>query len=339
MIITEKATQGEIQSNVQRLVRQEEKESREWKKITLGVLTSFLALTFSYFFYNFLSESGEKIWASLISLVLFSIFFLLSVVLTEDKKVIFSFVFAESVLASIFFLIKADLKVSSVAFFFLLIFLSWAVFSGKAEEDSYLKLRFFRTGKMVMVKFMTGISIFAALSYISVILSGSVNLISKGTFYSFLEPSVSFVDKFYPGFSFNKTLRENIGLMVEREINKGGTTIYSSPEEKSAIINGSIIQVEKNFSDFLGISLNTKEKTSDLAYSVISLKFSELIEKYGYVVYLFIAALIFLLLKGFGPFFYWPVLLISFFIYQILRALGFFAILLETRSKETIYMK
>ncbi|MFA5172825.1 MAG: hypothetical protein WC435_00270 [Candidatus Paceibacterota bacterium] len=333
------ATEKQFQSNIERIVKEKERESREWKKITLGILASFLALGFSYFFYGFLSKAEGDFLLALLFFSLFSVTFLLSAVLIEDQKTLYAFVFIESVMASVFFIAEADFMWSSAAFCILFIFLSWAIFSGKREEEAYLRIKFFRTGRAVMLKFVTGMSFFAAIAYVAVVLSGSVNLISKETLYSLMTPSVSFINKFYPGFSLDQTLRENIEIMVSKEVEKSSSAAIVSEEEKRAIITSGVIKTENTFSDFLGMSLNSRDKTSDVLHLIVSLKFSELFNQYGYGVYVVLALIVFLVIRGIGPLFYWPVLVSSFVIYEFLRALGFFAILLEERSKEVIYMK
>jgi len=333
------ATEKQFQNNIERIVKEKEKESREWKKITLGVLASFLALGFSYFFYGFLSKVDGNYLLALLFFSLFSIVFLLSVILTEDQKILYVFVFIEALMASILFIVKANFVWSLAAFCVLFFFLSWSIFSGKKEEEAYLRVRFFRTGRAVMLKFVTGMSFFAAITYASVVLSGSVNLISKETLYSLMTPSFSFANRFYPGFSLDQTLRENIEIIVKREIEKDPNAALISEEGKRVAISSGVIKTENTFSEFLGMSLNSREKTSDILHSIISLKFSELFNQYGYGIYIVLVLIVFLVIRGIGPFFYWPILIFSFIVYELLRALGFFAILFEARSKEVIYMK
>ena len=326
-----------VQQNLSRANTFNRSSSSFWKSVTLGVLTSFSALAFSYFYYEFVSSSIEQsVVNPLLLLILFALLFLFQVIFIADTKTISTFVFIESVLIWGIFLLNTDLISSLIGFGITLLMFYWSFLSGRIYMEKLIKISFFRVGKTVMASFMTGIALFLAIGYISIGLSGSTSIVSKTIFANMLSGSSSLVSKFYPGVSFEQSLRDNLEIITLQKIGSDSRVEDFTPDQKQFLLSQSILEFEKSIADFVGAPVDSRKQLSDVLYSVISLKLDQFIDVYGSTAYIMVVFIIALILRGAAPLIYWPLLLFSFIIFQLLLAFGVIELLLENHSKEIL---
>jgi len=335
--MTTQTTEREFQSNIDKLVRKTEIESSLWKSLTLGILSAFSAFGFSYFLHQLISSASANVWPVFIFLFVFSVLFLFKVILITNPRMVYWWGLLDTVALSLFFVFNLASIWVIFSFVFSALFLFWSGYYGKKEADNYLKMRFFRLGKVVLSRFFTAISFFVAFSYVSIFATGSVSLISKDFLNSSLNSGSSLVSSFYPNFSFDSTLRSNIESIISDQIDKKDGLLVS-PEQKNLEVNRGVLIYTKSLSETIGLPVDIDSKTSDFIHSILTFKFSELVKNYGLVAYFALVFIIFLILRSAAYLFYWPILILSFPFFHILRAFGFYAVLLETRSKEVIVM-
>ncbi len=329
----------ELKTSLNRTERAIEADSSFWKVTTVGVFTAFLAGVFAYFFFQFLtSDVGGGFWPFFSALIVFSLAFLLQNVLMRDFKVLSGFVFMDSLILSVFLLGKGS-------FYFILggvtavfIFLIIAAYRGFREMKGGLSIRFARVGKVVMISFMTAIAIFISFSYIGTASTGSVSFVSKNLLSNILLSSSSLMEKVYPGFSLEKTFSDNLEALAFNQEKMNPQLALLSPEQKTIMHREIVSAYENQIIGFFGKPINFRDKTVDTLYFIVSTKMSEAASQFGAAFYLISLIFIFILVKGVAPIVYWPVIIIGFFIYQLLLAFGFATVLLEMRSKEVVVL-
>ena len=200
-----------LQQNLSRSSYIQKSNSSFWKSLTLGVMTSFSALAFSYFYYQFVSSSIEQnIFLLLALLALFTMLFLFQVLFIYDFKTAGTFILVESILLWGIFLYETDLGTSLIGLSITILMFYLAFISSRIYMEKLIQISFFRVGVSMMKIFITGIALFLIMGYISIGLSGSTSIVSRSIFAGALSSSSSIVTRFYPGFSFEESLRDNI---------------------------------------------------------------------------------------------------------------------------------
>jgi len=332
-------TERELKTSLNRTERAIEAESSFWKTVTVGILTAFFAAVFSYLFFQFLTSSSGSFWLFFSALIVFSLAFLLQNVLVGSFKTLIGFVLADSLILSFFLFGRGGFYFVLGGSLAVFAFLTLAAYQGFREIKSGLSIRFIKVGKAVMTGFMTAIAIFSSFSYIGVASTGSVSFVSKDLLSGILLSSSSTIEKIYPGFSFEKTFYDNLEALAYSQESKNPQIALLSSEQKNLMHREIISAYENQIVSFFGKSINFRDKTLDTLYFIISTKMSEAARQFGTVFYVIALVFIFLLIKGVAPVVYWPVVIISFFVYQLLLAFGFATVLLEMRSKEVVILK
>jgi len=326
-----------LQQNLSRSSYIQKSNSSFWKSLTLGVMTSFSALAFSYFYYQFVSSSIEQnIFLLLALLALFAMLFLFQVLFIYDFKTAGTFILVESILLWGIFLYETDLGTSLIGLSITILMFYLAFISSRIYMEKLIQISFFRVGVSMMKIFITGIALFLIMGYISIGLSGSTSIVSRSIFAGALSSSSSIVTRFYPGFSFEESLRDNIEVLTLQTIGRDTRFSEFTPEQKQIFLNQTILNYENKVAEFVGTPVDSRKQLSEVLYSILSLKIENMINVYGSSAYIMVVLIVALILRGLSPIFYWPLLFASFIVFQLLLAFGVIELLLENHSKEIL---
>lgn len=219
-----------------------------------------------------------------------------------------------------------------------LLFLIWGGWSGKTELQYSTKIRIFRIARSVLPKAVTALSVFIAAGYISVYQDNKV-LISRSAFERIVISSEGIVRWYYGDFSFADTFQQAAQKIILRQ--NSGNLAYQTltSAQKADLLKKTTEELRQRISVFFDVPVGNEQKLMDILYSGFT-KFSLNISQSQKVAALFIfAAVIFLIVRSFGAPFYWLVALAAAAVFEILIALGFAVVLLETKSKEIIVLK
>lgn len=294
-----------------------------------GIIFSF---AFGYFLKLFIFQGRlDFLLFSFLAALGFLIFFLLEVFFVKTSWIINLIILLETLgfLAPFYNNLSKTVAIGTLISF--LIFLS-GVYIGRAELNNMLKVKFWRISKKTLPKAIAGLALFSSIIYVGVIGSGEKEFfISQATFERVIE--------FVPGFDLSLSVETLIKNLAANQI-EGNAQLKLLPEStKKELINQNVKELEKEISDFTGIPLNPKVKASEALYSIMVEKFTNLPENVRLFTPAAVAAIIFLTIIGLSL----PIRIIAtvlaFLIYEICLALGFSAIIMESRSREIIILK
>jgi len=329
----------EINSNLNRVTRAVAEESSYWKVLTVGLIGAFVSLIFSYFFYQFIaSNTAGNFVLVLVSLLTFMMIFILQSILISEKTTLLSITSGEVVLLWVIF-VWQNFMIGLVGFFLTLMVMTSASYLAWRNVQNNLKIRFFQAGRAAATKFSTALSVFMAIAYIIVAMTGSTSFVSKDVFTNILIGGSGIIKSFYPDFSFDNSLRENVRLVALEQINRDSRLSSLSVEEKNLFVNKTILNYEESASNLFGVPVDPQSKLSDALFNVVTIKVNELFSLYGVVTYFIIVILVAIILRSIAPIVYWSVLILGFLVYQLILSLNFAHIELESRSKEVAVMK
>lgn len=306
----------------------------------LGIIFSFF---FGYFLKLFIFESRTVfLLASFSSLLFFLTIFLLGAFFVKSRTKTGQIILLESLafLAAFYDQLSTNVAIGVLASFLILL---WANYSGRLELENTLKIRFWRVGKKVLPKAIAALALFVGVAYVSI---GGVSgekdfFISQSVFEKMLSPVINMkiVQNFLPGFDSSLPTGELIKNLAKSQIEQNSQMKLLPEAVKKQLINQTAKELEKKFSDFLGVPINPKTKTSEALYQAMVNKFAALPENIKTAVPVGVAVLIFLTIISLSLPIRWLASILAYFAYEICLALGFSVIMLEGRSREIIILK
>ncbi len=305
----------------------------------LGIISSFI---FGYFLELFILENRQVFFlASFSSFLVFLAIFLLGVFFIKSRTRINQIIFLESLafLAAFYNHLSVNIAIGALASFLILL---WANHSGWLELENMMKIRFWRVGKKVLPKAITALALFIGVAYVSAAgIDGKEFFISQAVFEKMIFPAVNIkiVQNFLPGLNLSLPVGELAKNLAINQIEQDSQLKLLPANVKNQLIGQSAKELEKQFSDFLGVPINPKTKTSEALYQAMVNKFMALPENIKAVVPVGVAVLIFLIIAGLTLPIRWVASALSYFMYEICLALGVSDIMLEGRSREIIVLK
>jgi len=302
------------------------------KIIILAAIGIIFSFAFGYFLKLFILHGRLNfLFFCFLAALGFLIFFLLEVFFVKTFWIVNLIIFLETLgfLAPFYDNLSKILGLGTLISF--LIFLS-GVYVGRAELENMLKIKFWRISKKTLPKAIVGLALFSSIIYVGMIGFGEKE---------FFIPQATFtkIVKFVPGIDLSLPVETLIRNLAVNQI-EGNDQLKLLPESaKKELINQSVKELEKKISDFTGLPLNPKIKSSEALYGIMVEKFTKLPENVRLFAPVAIAALIFLTIVSLSL----PIRLITtvlaFLIYEICLALGFSTIMLEGKSREIIILK
>lgn len=321
-------------------------------KITvLAVLGIFFASVFSYFLNSFfIGYETTPLAISLAALIGFLIVFLFQSLFIKSLWRVNLIIFLESagLLAGFYERIFAPLQgkeidiVSLILFWAVFVLLIWANWNGKREMENFLKVRFWRIGKVVLPKAIAVVALAASVLFVfpsSPLTAGFQLPISSAVLEKFFAPASGILQKFIPGFDVSLSVAELTKNLAEQQIAKLPETKILPKAAQQQLIAKAMKDFEGQIANIFGLGINPKLKITDIAYEALKNKFEGLPENLKLVALLGIAALLFLTIEGVAIPFRWLVTVIAFIVYEILLMTGFATIMLEGKSREIIILR
>lgn len=313
------------------------------KIIALAVLGITFSFSFGFFLKLFIFESRTVfLLASFSSLLFFLAFFMLGAFFVKSRIKTGQIILLESLafLAAFYDRLSTNIAIGALASFLILL---WANYSGRLELENMLKIRFWRVGKKVLPKAIAALALFVGVAYVSV---GGVSgekdfFIPQPTFDKIIFPIADFkiIQKFLPGFDLSLPAGELIKNLAKGQIEQNSQMKLLPEAAKKQLINQTAKELEKKFSDFLGVPIGPKTKTSEALYQAMVNKFAALPENIKTAVPVGVAILIFLTIISLSLPIRWLASILAYLAYEICLALGFSVIMLEGKSREIIVLK
>ena len=306
----------------------------------LGIIFSFL---FGYFINDFII-GGQSLYFyfGFACGIIFGAIFLLKAFFMKSSDKIFLIVFLES-LALFFGFFRQLSPVIGIAVFIAFLILISGIFGGKRELQNFLKIRFWKIGKVVLPKVILAITLVSSAAYFNNfyknISLAEVQILSKEAFERIIAPTDFMVKKFYPGFDFSLKAEDWIINMAKSQIEDSSAASVFPASAKSQLVKQASDQLKKSITDFSGAPVNFGSKISEAIYDVVILKIKQMAPKTKIVFMASVSALIFLTVMGFILPIRWIMAALAFIIYEIFLAVGFATVAMEGRNREIIILK
>lgn len=311
------------------------------KIIILAAIGIVLAFLFAYFLKLFLLDF-TRLDFLLICFILalgFLISFFLNVLFVKSFQNVALITFLESVaMLIVFYDYFSKWAIGAVLGVFL--FLIWGNYSGKSELANTLKIRFWRIGKKVMPKAVAALALFIGVVYFEVGgLAQEKFFISSSTFEKMINPVSPVIAQLMPGFDPSLTTEEFIDNLAKNQIEQDPQFESLPAYSKKDLQIQAAKNIEKQLSEFLGISLNPKAKVSEMFYQTLLSRFEKLPAGVKDLIPFGVPLFIFLIIIGFSLPIRWIASVLAFLVYETCLVFGFGSIMSEGTSREIVILK
>lgn len=212
--------------------------------------------------------------------------------------------------------------------FILFVMLYLGSLSGIRELDNAFKVPFFKIARIVLVSSMTALALFVGSLYMGF---GGAGYLSDTQIKSFIGLNVDPVIKmFIPTYTSKTSVEKLLTQVVLKQL---------PPSQQDQLVAPVIGKLAKDIESFVGVPLSLTNTLSDAIFKVANSRISRLESdaKIVLAIVLFIAAWFFA--KSAAAIVYYPVVIFTYFVYEILFMTGFVYLQLETRNREVIVLK
>ena len=296
------------------------------KIIGLGATSVFFALLFgvSYRMWFLAPVPGRTILLAAAAIVWLSIAGL-SAFFVKGARVATGMVLLQAV--AVWAFLPEPFSFWSISGILLLaIFLWGGLARGRADLTNSLKVRFLHAAERAMPVMMTGLILFATLSFLGA--SERPDAAAPKSVLQFLfKSSDSLTARFIPGFSSGKSFDEVLHAIVASRLPEGTS---------SEVINRDVDKTRTAIEKATGISISGQNKFVDELYKISVAKLVSLPSFARVLTLTVIGFLIFGLIKGIAFFAVWVVVGLMLLFFEVLRAMNFFHIGSESVSQEAI---
>lgn len=314
-----------------------------WKASLLAVL--YVASSFSVgyilnsFLYNGSNPFAQVAISFSVALIIFLVLLLLNVI-SVMRAGFLSAVLAVGALAlGVNFLGSMNIR-TIFAVVILALFLIFAGMIGRREIDEVVKIRFFRLSRLVLSPVVLGVAICVALLFFDAFslrnLTGDNPILPQGAFEKNIEGFSKALSPVLGEIDFSKTLREIANDSVD---NAAKTSPLAIPSDLlGASKERALSEYQKRMQEVLGIPVDPDKKISAEIYQSLLNRFNGLEGGMRTLVLGALAFVLFITVTAISPIVRFIAAGIAFLLFELLRALGFIAILYENRSKEFIVL-
>lgn len=315
-----------------------------WKVIVLGAAAVIFSLGFGYSLQVFfVVRDVNSFYVTLAFAVLFLAIFLLNTIFIKSRLNSYAIIAVEGLaLAGNFYSnLSKDIFWGTVL---TILFLISANYSGVAELQNLLRLKFWRIGKRTLPKAILALALFVSFAYHSHV--GGLNwtnpeqfFISEQNFERIIQPAVPFIQGALPGFDLSAKTGDFLNQMAVNEI-QNSPSMASIPQVlKQKAIDSTARGLQSEIEGYVNGSINLDATVGQSLYSAMIFKLASLPPNITNAMPLIVAAILFLIIMGFAWLVRWVATFIGLTIFEILTAIGFSIILIESRSREMVVLK
>jgi len=295
--------------------------------VLIALATLFGALS-SYFF-----NMGALLYGT-IFLVLFLTFFMVESLFVYTKLQIATAVAINAVAFSLPFLRLISIYFV-IGFILLFLFLFLGAYRGRREIDNMVKIKFPKLVRVISGSLITAVVLFLS---IVVILSSNFS-ISMERVDQIVRISTPLVSKFIEGFDANINTGDLLARVTEKQLESSDEFSALSARDKQAVINEQIEELKAGIEEWAGASINLDATVTENIHNVVDMKLSSLTPRAQIYWSAALIATVWLSVQGVEFLVYIPLAILVFLVYELLFAMGFAVIQMESRSKEIISLK
>lgn len=211
--------------------------------------------------------------------------------------------------------------------------------NGRAESNGSLRVSVMRTARAVLPLATTALALFVSAVY--GFETKPKDLFSQEAFARALAPMAPIVKFAVPNFSLDARVDDVIASLAERAASRGIEDFGALDEAtKRAIVDKAIVEIRREAQNFFKTTLDLRAPVGEYLHDVFASSVGKSLEKAPPLyISLGVAAAIFLTIKGFSFLIIWVVTPVAWLIYELMIALGFAVVSLETRDREIVLLK
>lgn len=300
-----------------------------------GVL---LALGFSWFFRAFLLSGAwsQLIWSSLCAVGYLIVFTLQTFFIRSNAHFAIAFLAQSVALLGFFITLSLPIVVLFAVVYALLLSAS---FGGRKILENTLRIDFWNISKLIVPKGIIALTLLVSV-FIPLHLQANRDTLplSLATFDKVLASSNMFIKRFYTDFDSTKSVEEIARTATEQQLAKLPAAQNLKPREKDLLIKRAMEDFYAQIFSYTGVAVNPKDPISTAAYGVLQQKFNGLQDEAKLWVYIIFGSIIFISVASIMMPIRIIVGLLAFFMYEVLLALGFAHVSIESRPKESLVL-
>jgi hypothetical protein len=207
------------------------------------------------------------------------------------------------------------------------VFLLLQYFRTRRYLENAIEIKFIHIGSRIIPSVMTGLALFLALYLVGVLLATDLSM-PKETFSFFLKGAEPVVQRFIPEFAIDQSVDEAIRSVLKKQ----------APDASISVINKAVEDVKGDIADATGITLTGAENVLDALHLGIVQKLLSLQKVSQLITLIFIAFIIFSVVKGVAFILNQIVIFTAFALYRLLLALKVVTFDYSTREKQEIVL-
>jgi len=305
-----------------------------------GVLAAFALGYFLNLFLQVNGKSGIPEWVSLLlAAVVFLIIFLLQTLFIKSARLLNDILILESLALVAPFILGFSLYVllayASALFFF------WAgTKRGQREIDNQVKIKFFRIERHTLPHVLTGLSLFMSLVYVNAIGLDKLG-VTKKQIQAMLQPAEPLIQRLVAkDFNMNLSVYQFTDLIITQQLAEqlGIQPNLIPATLKNEAISQSLNNLRQSAAGY-GIAFKNSDTLSDVVYNYSIKQVERIPSAFRFAIPAGVVLIAFLTVKGVAVLLHWLAALPAYLIYEILLAVGFARLSLESRSREIIILK
>lgn len=282
---------------------------------------------------GYLLNSGELAYGAT-ALIAFLTLFILEAIFIGERNHLMTAVVLNTLAFALPFLRLFSLPfLGALALF--AVFMLHGAYRGKRVIDNMVKIRFPRLVYVITTSLITAVIIFLSTM---LILSSNFS-IKKERVDQIINLSAPVMDRFVDGFTPEMETGAFLTSFAERDA-ASSEEFQALPEsQKRLVIDRSIANLETRINDFLGVDVNLDVSVSENIHEIAETKLSLLTPRARLYWSIVAIAVIWLSVESVKFLIFIPLTVLAFLAYELLFALGFAALQMESRSKEIISLK
>ena len=305
---------------------------------SLALVGVLFALGFSWFFRSFLfgGEWLQLLWGALCAIGFLVIFTLQTFFIRSNAHFALAFLLQGIALIGFFLTLTVPVIVLFAAVYALLLSASHG---GRRILDNTLKIDFWSISKLVVPKGIIALTLLVSV-FIPIHLQANRAALplSLNAFDKVLASSNVFVKRFYKDFDSSKSVEEIARTATEQQLASIPQAQNLRPQEKDLLIRKAMEDLYTQIFHYTGVRINPKDRFSTAAYSVLQEKFVGLTDQVKLWVYIIIGSIVFASIASIMLPVRILVALLSLFVYEVLLALGFAHVIIESKPKEVLVL-
>jgi len=301
------------------------KSSASYKSFGLIVPTTLVGALAGYML------NGGFILYGAVALVIFLTFFILEVLFVKKERLLYIATVVEALAfaAPFFRLVSIHF---ALAFALFAVFLFHGAYRGRHEMDNMVKIRFTRVIHVISRSVITAVVIFLT----AVLLMSSNFRVEENRVEQIVNIASPLLERFAGEFSADTNTRVLIGNFAIRNSVKNEDFQLLPASQRQLIIDDWVIELAGRLEEVLGTEINLDSSVSANIHDIIETKLGSLTPRAQLYLALVIIATVWVSLRSVELLIYVPLSALVFLIYELLFALGFASMQLESRSKEII---